>query len=60
MSDLIISIILAAGVGTFVYTKMGKRLGFGNLKKLWIAVVVSSIAAFIVIYLSIILFIPKK
>jgi hypothetical protein len=38
MSDTLLSLMLAAGVATFVYTKMGPRLGYGNTKSVWTVV----------------------
>lgn len=38
MSDVLIAFITAAGVGAFVYSKMGPRLGYGNVKNVWILV----------------------
>lgn len=35
MLNLLISAILAAGVATFVYSKLGQRVGYGNSGTVW-------------------------
>jgi ABC-type multidrug transport system permease subunit len=47
MSHNLISLILAAGAGTVVYSYMGKRIGYGNVKRLWITI----LAVFALVYL---------
>jgi len=59
MTKLTISLILAAGVAAFVYSKMGKRIGYTNTKKLWMVIAASFIVAFGIIILTISLFIHK-
>jgi hypothetical protein len=39
--------MLAAGVATFVYTKMGPRLGYGNAKSVWTVVGVCFVLVFL-------------
>lgn len=48
MSPLLISAILAAGIGVFIYTKVGPHLGYGNAKNVWIVTGVSTFLAFLV------------
>ena len=38
MSDVLLSLMMAAGIAAFVYTKMGPRLGYGNAKNVWVVV----------------------
>lgn len=46
MSDNIIAFIIAAGFGALIYSKLGKRVGYTNSKRLWTVV----IGIFVVIY----------
>lgn len=45
-----ISLFVAAGIATFAYTKLGRRVGYGNAKQVWIIVAVSFIFAFAFIF----------
>lgn len=49
MSNVLISLMMAAGVATFVYTKMGPRLGYGNSQNVWLVVGVSFVLVFLVL-----------
>lgn len=44
------SIFFGAGVGAFVYTKMGRRLGYGNQANVWTVVGVTFVLSSIVFY----------
>jgi low affinity Fe/Cu permease len=43
MSNAMLSLFVAAGVATFAYTKLGRRVGYGNTKQVWIIVAVTFI-----------------
>ena len=38
MSTTLISLMLAAGVAGWTYSKMGRRLGYSNTQSVWIVV----------------------
>lgn len=48
MSQNLIAIILAAGIAAFVYSKVGKRLGYGNTRRVWAVVGIVFVAAYLV------------
>lgn len=50
MGNLLISLILAAGVAGFVYSKMGRRIGYGNEAMVWKMTLGALVVAFFVIY----------
>ena len=33
--DLLYSVFFGAGVAAFIYSKMGKRIGYGNTANVW-------------------------
>ncbi|MDB5168767.1 MAG: hypothetical protein JWO41_123 [Candidatus Saccharibacteria bacterium] len=41
-----ISLFLAAGVAAFVYSKMGRRIGYGNSVDVWKLVAISFVLGF--------------
>jgi hypothetical protein len=47
MSDSLIAFILAAGVGVFVYSKIGSRLGYSNRNSVWGVIAVSFVVSFL-------------
>lgn len=46
MSDVWISLFMAAGVAAWVYSKMGRRVGYGNSQNVWTLVGVSFVLVF--------------
>lgn len=48
--NLMYSFFFAAGVAGFAYTKMGRRVGYGNAQSVWVLVGVAFILAFIFFY----------
>jgi hypothetical protein len=52
MSDTLISLLVAASTATFVYTKLGRRIGYGNTQNVWAIVAVSFVIVFIVVITS--------
>lgn len=50
MSKNLIAIIVAAGVAAFAYHKIGRSIGYGNPKRVWIV----SGSVFVVCYLVLI------
>ncbi len=49
MSNNIFSLIIASGAAAFVYTQMGKRIGYGNTSRVWIMVAVTLLFTFFVV-----------
>ena len=47
---LLYSIFFGAGVAAFIYTKMGRRLGYGNAQNVWTVVGVTFVIATIVFF----------
>ncbi len=45
MSDFFVSLFFAAGVGAFVYSKLARRVGYGNAQNVWILVGVCFVLA---------------
>jgi beta-lactamase regulating signal transducer with metallopeptidase domain len=48
--DALYSIFFGAGVAGFVYSKMGRRVGYGNATNVWLVVGISFIIAAIFFY----------
>jgi hypothetical protein len=48
--NFLISIFFGAGVAAFAYSKMGRRLGYGNSQNVWIVVGVSFLLSTIFFY----------
>jgi len=47
MSNTVISLMLAAGVAGWTYSKMGRRLGYSNAQSVWIVVAVAFVLVFV-------------
>lgn len=47
---LLYAIFFGAGAGAFMYTKMGRRLGYGNAQNVWLVTGVSFVIGTIVFY----------
>lgn len=45
-----IALFLAAGAGSFAYTKLGRRVGYGNGREVWVIVSVAVIFVFAFVY----------
>jgi hypothetical protein len=43
--DFLFSVFFGAGVAAFAYTKMGKRVGYGNQERVWLIVGVAFVIA---------------
>ncbi len=52
MSNFVISLLLAAGITGWLYSKLARRSGEGNASRVVIGTAVASIGLFIVIYLT--------
>lgn len=46
MSNTFISLFMAAGVAAWVYSKMGRRVGYGNNQSVWTIVAVTFVLVF--------------
>lgn len=49
MSNAFIALFIAAGVSAFIYSKMGRRLGYQNQQNVWTVVGVVFVLAFAVV-----------
>lgn len=47
MSDTLVALFIGAGIATFVYTKIGRRLGVENGAKIWLITGISFVFVFI-------------
>ena len=47
MGSGLVALFLAAGVAGFVYSKMGRRVGYGNSQNVWTLVAVTFVLVFI-------------
>jgi hypothetical protein len=45
--DLLYSIFFGAGIAGFTYTKIGRRIGFGNAQMVWVVTGVAFLLSFI-------------
>lgn len=50
MSNLLYSIFFGAGVAAFAYSKMGRRLGYGNSQNVWTMVAVVFVLSAVVFF----------
>lgn len=48
--NLLYALFFGAGAAAFVYTKMGRRLGYGNAQNVWLVVGVTFVLVSIVFY----------
>lgn len=53
MSNALLALFVAAGVAGLAYSKLGKRVGYGNQKNVWTLVAISFIISYIVVFLTI-------
>lgn len=51
MGNGLLSLFVAAGVAAFVYSKMGRRVGYGNSQNVWTLVGVSFALTFLVVFI---------
>ena len=58
--DIIISAMFGAGVATFAYTQLGKRVGYGNSQNVWTIVGVVFVLTSIIFYTVFVGFIKKS
>jgi hypothetical protein len=50
MSNLLYSIFFGAGVAAFAYSKLGRRIGYGNSQNVWVTVGVIFVLSTIVFF----------
>ena len=50
MSNVWISLFLAAGAAAWMYSKMGRRIGYGNDQSVWTIVAVTFVLVFAFAY----------
>jgi hypothetical protein len=48
MGNTLLSVFIAAGIAAFAYSKLGRRLGYGNSRNVWTMVIVSFALSFLV------------
>lgn len=57
---LMYAIFFGAGAAAFVYTRMGKRVGYGNSANVWTIVGVAFVLITIIFYTILSFFIPEN
>lgn len=57
--DLLFAIFFGAGVATFAYTTLGRRVGYGNSNYVWTIVGVVFVVTTIVFYTAFLTFFKK-
>lgn len=50
MSKALLSLMLAAGIAALAYSKLGKRVGYGNASNVWTLVAVSFVLTFLIVF----------
>lgn len=58
--NLLLSLFFGAGVAAWVYSKMGRRLGYGNSQNVWTLVGVVFVISTIFFYLILITFLKPS
>jgi hypothetical protein len=58
--NLLYAIFFGAGVAAFVYTQMGKRIGYGNSQSVWTITLVTFVIASIIFFTIITTFISLQ
>jgi hypothetical protein len=48
--DFFYSVFFGAGIAAVIYSKMGRRLGYGNSQNVWMVVAITFVLASIVFY----------
>ncbi|HPG37527.1 hypothetical protein KC976_02800 [Candidatus Saccharibacteria bacterium] len=50
MGSVLVAFILAAGAATFIYSKMGQRIGYSNTQQVWALVAAVFFLVFIAVF----------
>jgi hypothetical protein len=50
MSNAMMALFIGAGIAGFAYTKLGRRVGYGNGREVWTIVAVAFVFAFAFVY----------
>jgi hypothetical protein len=56
--DLLISACFGAGVAAFTYSRLGRRVGYGNTQNIWVIIGVAFVLATAFFYSIIALLVP--
>lgn len=51
MGNALLSLMLAAGIAGFVYSRLGRRIGYGNSGNVWKMVGLSFVLSFLIIFI---------
>ena len=59
MSKFVIALVLAIGAGGFTYTKLGRRVGYANTGRVWMAVSAVSVVSLLILIILLYTLFPK-
>ena len=51
MSTGLIALFVAAAAAAFAYTRLGKRVGYGNGKDVWTLVAITFVGSFLIVFI---------
>lgn len=52
MTPVLVAFFIALGAGAWIFTKLQQKTGYGNGRTTWTGTIISVIAIFLVIYLT--------
>lgn len=56
MTPFLIASFIALGAGAWIYTKLQRKTGYGNSKTAWTGTIISVVAIFTVVYITLKIF----
>lgn len=56
MTPFLIAFFIALGAGAWVFTKLQQKTGYGNARTTWTGTIISVVAIFLVVYVTLGLF----
>jgi hypothetical protein len=51
MGNALTALFIAAGVAAFVYSRMGRRIGYGNAGNVWKLVAISFVMTYLMVFI---------
>lgn len=56
MTPFLIAFFIALGAGAWIFTKLQQKTGYGNVRATWTGTIISVVAVFVVVYITLRLF----